>query len=494
MQMTTRNARRAPARTGAIGRGRTRLAGDSLAFASISEVAPMVRTGTVSPVALTEAVLERSRRLAGKLNAYIELYEESALLAAREAERQIAAGQYLGPLHGIPIGLKDLVDIAGKVTTGGTKILRGNVARADATITKRLRAAGAVITGKLCMVEFAMGATGLNPHYGNTPNPWNLERVPCGSSSGSASAVASGLVAGAIGSDTGGSIRMPAAVCGIVGLKPTYGRVSRHGVLDLSWSCDHVGPMTRTVGDTAHMMNAIAGFDPADPASSREPSPDYTAGLGAGARGVRVGVPEHYFFDDVDSEVEGAVRAAIEALERAGAEVKRVPMPWVSVGRAINMRVLMPEAVAVHEKWIGTRPQDYSAEVRARLMADITTPAIEYIRAQRARRWFCQQMAEAMDDVDVLITPSVPTQTPTIKACTPAPGENEAADGLRLATFTGVFNTTGQPSMSVPCGFTKDGMPIGMMISGKPFDEVTVLRVGAAYESMTGWSQMHPEL
>jgi aspartyl-tRNA(Asn)/glutamyl-tRNA(Gln) amidotransferase subunit A len=472
----------------------------SLTYASVSELAPRMREGRLSPVTLVEAALSRTKRLNPELNAFLAIYEEGALQAAREAEREIKDGRYRGPLHGIPVGLKDLVDVAGHVTTGGTTILRGNVAKQDATVTRRLRQAGAVITGKTAMVEFAMGATGLNPHYGNTPNPWNFERVPCGSSSGSGSAVATGLVVGALGSDTGGSIRMPAAVCGIVGLKPTYGRISRHGVLDLSWSCDHVGPMTRTVGDCAYMMNALAGYDPLDPASSREPVPDFTAGLGRGldgapsghGRGVRLGVPEHYFFDDVDREVGGAVRKAIDLMERNGARVVSVPMPWAGVGRAINMRVVMPEAVAVHERWISERPQDYSPEVRARLLADMTTPAVDYIRAQRARRWFCEQMTEAMRNVDVLITPTVPVQTPTIKGCTALPGENEGREGGRLAIFTGVFNTTGQPSMSVPCGFTKDGMPIGMMITGKPFDEVNVLRVGDAYESLTEWHKRHP--
>ncbi len=466
--------------------------GADLAYASVSDLAPMLRSGALSPVALTQAALDRTSRLNPKLNAYLKVFEDGALNAAREAEREIKAGRYRGPLHGIPIGLKDLVDVAGQVTTGGTKILRDNVAKQDATVTRRLRDAGAIITGKLAMVEFAMGATGLNPHYGDTPNPWDATRVACGSSSGSAAAVAAGLVVGALGSDTGGSIRMPAAVCGIAGLKPTYGRISRHGVLDLSWSCDHVGPMARRVSDCAHMMNALAGHDPADPASSTAPVPDFAAGLGQGLRGIRLGVPQHYFFDDVDPEVEKAVRTAVALMERNGAEVVKVAMPWVAVGRAINMRVVMPEAVAVHEKWIAERPQDYSPEVRARILADITTPAIDYIRAQRARRWFSAQMAEAMRGVDVLVTPTVPTQTPTIEACTPPPGGHEGRDGQRLAIFTGVFNATGQPSLSVPCGFTKDGMPIGMMITGKPFDEVNVLRVRDAYESLTAWHNRHP--
>lgn len=463
-----------------------------LNYASVDDLAPRIRSGDLSPVDLVQAALARVDELDSKLLAFLDVYRDGALQAARAAEREIRDGHYRGPLHGIPVGLKDLVDVAGTPTTGGSPILKDNVAKTDATVTKRLRDAGAIIMGKLNLVEFALGATGVNPHTGTARNPWNTDYVTAGSSSGSAASVASGMLMGALGSDTGGSIRMPASLCGIAGLKPTYGRVSRAGVLDLSWSLDHVGPLTRRTSDCAHMMNALAGYDPADPASSREPVPDFTADMGRGVDGVRVGVPQEYFFDDVDPEIESAVRAAIDLLEKNGASVTDVSMPWAGSGRSINMGIMLPEAVAVHEKWLNEHADMYSPEVRARIQAAFTTPAIDYIRAQRARRWFCEQMTDAMRGVDVLITPTVPVRTPSIEGCTPLPGENEGREGARLAVFTGVFDTTGQPSLSVPCGFTTDGMPIGMMITGKAFDEVMVLRVGDAYEALAGWHERHP--
>jgi aspartyl-tRNA(Asn)/glutamyl-tRNA(Gln) amidotransferase subunit A len=348
--------------------------------------------------------------------------------------------------------------------------------------------------GKLNMVEFAMGATGMNPHYGPARNPWDMSRITCGSSGGSAAAVAAGLCVAALGSDTGGSIRMPAAVCGLAGLKPTYGLVSRHGVLDLSWTCDHVGPMARRVADCAHLMNAMAGHDPADPASSQTEAGDFASGLDRGLDGVRVGVPQHYFFEGVDPEILGAVRTAIELMASHGCRVREIPMPWASKGRAINMAVMMPEAVSVHEQWLKQHRAQYSAEVLARLEAAQTISALDYIHALRARRWFNEQMSAATRDVDVLVTPTVAIQTPTIEDCTPPPGGNEARSGGALGNFTGVFNTTGMPSLSVTCGFTGAGMPIGMMISGEPFEDATVLRVGDAYETAAEHWRRHPSL
>jgi aspartyl-tRNA(Asn)/glutamyl-tRNA(Gln) amidotransferase subunit A len=465
-----------------------------LSYASIGELAMEIKAGRLSPVRLVEAALDRINRIDGKLNSFLVVLRDQALAAARERERELKEGRYRGPLHGIPIGLKDLFDVAGVPTTGGSTILKDNVPAADATVTRRLKDAGAIVLGKLNMVEFAMGATGMNPHFGPARNPWDSTRITCGSSGGSGAAVAAGLCVAALGSDTGGSIRMPAAVCGLAGLKPTYGLVSRSGVLDLSWSCDHVGPMTRTVADCAHIMNAIAGHDPADPASSAVAVGDYAAGLGRGLDGVKIGVPSNYFFEGVDAEIEAAVRAAIDLMANNGASVRGVSMPWASKGRAINLAVMMPEAVSVHERWLKEHRDQYSAEVLARLEAAQTISALEYIRAQRARRWFNEQMAEAMRDAgaDVLVTPTVAVQTPTIEDCTPPPGANEARAGGTLGNFTGVFNTTGTPSLSVNCGFTRAGMPIGMMISGKPFDDPLVLQVGHAYEKLAGHWQRPP--
>ena len=467
---------------------------NDLTYASIDELAPRIRSGDLSPVELVQASLDRIERLEPRLNAFLEVFTESALAQAREAEHEIQEGRYRGPMHGITVALKDLVDVEGTVTTGGSIVLKDNVATSDAAVTRLLKSAGAIIIGKTALVEFAMGATGVNPHNGPSHNPWNLDRICCGSSMGSAAAVAAGLCVGALGSDTGGSIRMPAAVTGIAGLKPTYGRISRAGVLDLSWSCDHVGPMTRSVADCAHMMNVLAGYDPRDPASSDQTVPDFTSDLTRGFKGLRVGVPADFFFDDIDPDVLDAVRAGIDLREREGASVREVSMPWVAAGRTINIGLLGPEAAAVHREVLKTHAHDLSPAVRARLESAIITPAVDYIDTQRARRRFIEHMDEAMSELDVLVTPSVPIQTPTIAECTPPPGSPDAPGGARLTEFTGVFNTTGQPSLSLNCGFTRDGMPIGMMISGRAFDEVSVLRAGAAFEAAAGLADRRPPI
>ena len=465
-----------------------------LASDSITQLAPKIKTGELSPVDLVEASLARISQLdpgPGGLNVFLDIWHGQALADARAAEKAISSGGYLGPLHGIPVGLKDLIDVAGRETTGGSKVLSGNVAKTDATVVKRLKEAGAILMGKLNLVEFAFGTTGLNPHTGDVKNPWDTTRITAGSSSGSAAAVASGMVFAALGTDTGGSVRMPASLCGISGLKPTYGRVSRSGVLDLSWSMDHVGPMTRTTADCALMMNAIAGHDPGDFASSGEPVPDFTTGFSDGFEKLKIGVPADYFFaDSVDPEILEAVRAAIEVMSGDGAEIIEIPMPWVARGRAINLGVILPEAVVVHEKMLSDHADLYTPAVRSRIQAGFNIPAVDYVRAQRARQWFNHQMAESMNRVDVLVTPTVPVQTPTIEECTPSPGN--PGSGSELPMFTGVFDVTGQPSHSIPCGFTENGMPIGMMITGHPFDEVTVLRVGNAYENLTAWHQRSP--
>ena len=466
-----------------------------IVFASIEELSDDIRSGALSPVEVVDASLKRIHQTEPKLNAFLELFEEGAQNAARLAEAEIREGRYRGPLHGIPVALKDLVNVAGSPTTGGSPLFQQNVAHADATIARRFRQAGAIIIGKTNLVMHAMGAAGLNPYTGHPHNPWDLSRCTGGSSSGSGAAVAAGCIPAAIGTDTGGSIRMPAALCGIAGLKPTYGRVSRAGVMDLSWSCDHVGPMARRVSDCAYVMNALAGFDPHDPASADEPVEDYTLALNRGLEGLQIGVPSDYFFEEsVDPEIKAAVYTAIELMMSNGVEAIEIPMPWAQVGRSINMGIVMPESVAVHKQNISNHPETYTDEIRARLQSAMTIAAVDYVQAQRARRWFIEKMNHAMRHVDVIITPTVPEQTPTIEEADTRPGENVAQKGGDLPNFTGVFNTTGQPSMSVPCGFTKNGMPIGLMITGHHFDEATVLRVGNAYESLAPWHTYRPTL
>ena len=467
---------------------------DELAFASIHELAPKIEAREVSPVELVENALERAERLQPELNAFLAIWHETSIHYANVVEQEIAAGNYRGPLHGIPIGLKDLVAVAGTPTTAASKVLADNVATSDAAVTARLKDAGAIIIGKTNLVEFAFGPTGLNPYTGDAHNPWDPSRVTGGSSSGSGAAVAAGIVHGALGSDTGGSIRMPASLCGIAGLKPTYGRVPRSGVLDLAWSKDHVGPMTRRTADCAHMMNAIAGQDARDIASSHMPVPDFAADLEKGIDGLRLGVPEHYFFNDeiADASVLEAVRIAIELLERNGAEIVSVPMEWVSGGRPINIIMSLAEGAAVHEKMINESPDDYTIAVRSRMQSAMGILAIDYIRAQRARRMFAEKMAEATKNIDALVTPSVPVQTPTITDCTPPPGQAVAPEGASIPLFTSIFDVTGQPSHSVPCGFDGNDMPIGLMITGAPFDESMVLRIGHAYEELSGWHEKRP--
>lgn len=469
---------------------------EDLAFASIHDLAPKIKDGSVSPVELTEIALDRITNLDSKLNSFLDVWHDEALAAAANAEQEIATGNYRGPMHGIPIGLKDLVDVEGKATTAGSKVLQSNVAKSDATVAERLKKAGAITVGKTNLVEFALGSAGVNPYTGDAHNPWDTDKITGGSSSGSGAAVAGGLVYGALGSDTGGSIRMPASLCGLAGLKPTYGRVPRTGVLDLSWSKDHVGPMTRRTADCAHMLNVIAGHDPRDIASSNRPVPDYAADLDKGLDGLQIGIPQHFFFDPnvVDPEVLSSVNDAIELLANNGAEIVPIQMPWVSQGRAINVIISVAEGLAVHEKLLPEHADDYTPAVRTRMLTALSVSAVDYIRAQRARQAFSVQMAEATKNVDVLATPAIPVLAHTIAECTVPPGEALAEKGHEIPLFTSIFDVTGEPSHSVLCGFDSSDMPIGLMISGHAFDESTVLRVGHAYEELTGWHNRRPPI
>ncbi len=469
---------------------------EDLAFASIHDLAPKIKDGSVSPVELTEIALERIASLESKLNSFLDVWHDESLAAAAQAEREIGEGDYKGPMHGIPIGLKDLVDVEGKATTAGSKVLQSNIATSNATVTERLNRAGAITVGKTNLVEFALGSAGVNPYTGDAHNPWDTDKITGGSSSGSGAAVAGGLVYGALGSDTGGSIRMPASLCGLAGLKPTYGRVPRTGVLDLSWSKDHVGPMTRRTADCAHMLNVIAGHDPRDIASSNRPVPDYAADLDKGLDGLRIGIPQHFFFDPdiVDPEVLSSVNDAIELLANNGAEIVPIQMPWVSQGRAINVIISVAEGLAVHEKLLPEHADDYTPAVRTRMLTALSVSAVDYIRAQRARQAFSVQMAEATKNVDVLATPSIPVLAHTIAECTVPPGEALAEKGHEIPLFTSIFDVTGEPSHSVLCGFDSSDMPIGLMISGHAFDESTVLRVGHAYEELAGWHNRRPPI
>lgn len=453
--------------------------------ASLTEAAALVRERAVSPVDLTETMLERIERLDQRLNSYISVTATAAMAEARQAETAILNGAPVGPLHGVPLAVKDLFDTAGVRTTSGSKILAERVPSVDATVVTRLRDAGAVLLGKLNMHEFAFGVTTNNPHYGPCHNPWDEQRVPGGSSGGSGAAVAAGLCYGSLGSDTGGSIRIPASFCGIVGLKPTYGRVSRAGVLPLSWTLDHVGPMTRTVEDAALLLGVIAGSDAADPSAAQTPVPDYTATLEQGARGLRIGLPRAYFWQDLQPDVAAAVERAIAVLRAEGADVREVDIPEIDLAAIVFGPIIAAEAAAYHARHLRERPADYGADVRLRLEQGELYPATQYVNAQRARARVVAGFLAALTDVDVLVTPTIPVTAPTIDqtvVATPNP----------LTLFTFPINVIGFPAASIPCGFDQRGLPVGLQIVGRPWDEATVLRVARAHERATNWHLRRP--
>ncbi len=465
---------------------------EELCYLSIARLSKLIREKEVSPVEVVEAHLSRIEEVDGKLNSFITLMKDEALDSARQAEKSIQSGRYLGPLHGIPIGLKDLYYTKGVKTTGGSKILADFVPDHDAAVVEKFHEAGAIIIGKLQMHEFAYGPTSENPHYGPARNPWNTEHITGGSSGGSGAAVATGLCAGALGSDTGGSIRIPAALCGITGLKPTYGRVSRYGVLPLSWSLDTVGPMTRSAEDAALVLNAIAGYDERDPASANEPVPDFTASMDEGARGLRVGVPKEYFFDVIDPEVREAVDRATTVLEELGASVEEVSLPVLNYSAAISSPILGAEAAAFHQPYLSSRLDDYSPETRARLEVAALTRAVDYVKAQRARSYFNHEVAQVMKRVDLLVAPTCPLGATQIGQRTAQVGETSDTVMGFLTRLTRPFNITGTPAISVPCGFTSAGLPIGFQIAGRPFEEATVTRAAHAYQTATDWHTRRP--
>jgi len=464
-----------------------------LIWASMTELARMIASKEVSPVEVVRAHLGRIAALDDRLRAYITVCDESALEAARAAETALASGAPAGALHGVPIALKDLFETAGVRTTAGSKILGEAVPSADATVVTRLRAAGAIVLGKLNMHEFAYGPEGLNDHYGHARNPWGGDeaRIPGGSSSGSGVAVAAGLAPGALGSDTGGSIRIPAALCGITGLKPTYGRVSRAGVLPLSWSMDHAGPMARTAADCALMLGAMAGYDPADATTSVLPVPSYVAALNGDVKGLRIGLLRSFFLESSAPEVRAAVEAAVKLLADQGAVVDEVSLPHLADVPAATMAIIGSEALAYHAAWVRERPADYQRDVVERLRAGAFITGVQYVRAQQLRVLVRRGVDEALTRRDVLLAPTAPITAPRL-------GEREVSIGgvatdarSALIRFTRPFNFSGHPACSVPCGFVS-GLPVGMQFVGRPFDEATVLRAADAFQRLSDWHTRRP--
>ena len=465
---------------------------DELSSLTIASAGRLLRTRALSPVELTEAYLARIARLDPTLRAFITVTGDLARQQARRAERELARRKWRGPLHGIPLTLKDLYWTAGVRTTAGSRILADFVPAASATATERLLASGAVLLGKTNLHEFAAGVTTDNPHWGTCQNPWKLGYIPGGSSGGSAAAVAASLGLASLGSDTGGSIRIPAAFCGIVGHKPTYGLVPRHGILPESWSLDHGGPMTRTAADAAVVLQAIAGHDPRDPSSSRRRVLAFARALRADLKGVRVGVPQNYYFDLVEPEVERAVRQAIEALGALGARLVEVRVPGVEAALDTCFVVAWAEAAHYHRPWLTTRASDYGSDVRALLQGALLYLASDYLQGQRVRARIRQSLRGVVEQVDVLVSPTVPlTATPIGHLETVIDGRKVSVldVGARLSC---VANLTGEPACSVPCGFTRAGLPIGLMIHGRAFEDATVLRVAHAYEQAKEWHVRRP--
>ena len=453
----------------------------------------MLRAGEVSPVELTQAYLDRIASLDGELGAYITVMADHALTQARQAEAELRAGEDRGALHGIPVAVKDIIYTKGTLTSGGSKVLADFIPDEDSTITRRLNDAGAALLGKLNLSEFAIGGTIEHP-FGTPRNPWNTEHTAGGSSSGSGIAAAGGLCAGALGSDTGGSVRGPAGFCGSVGLRPTYGRVTRQGVLAMCWSMDTVGPMTRTVADCALMLNAIAGRDALDASSSDAPVPDYTASLDAGVRGLRIGLPSEMFdFKGLDADVRESVLRAVSVLEEHGAASDEISLPMCENSGAVFIGTADVECAAYHAEWLRTRGDDYDWSTRTRLESASLAPAWAYLRAQRARELIRRELTAALERYDVIILPTGPVAAPTIEASTGKPGgyyQGRLDLGRRM--YTSPAALAGLPALSVPCGFSDAGLPIGMQIIGRAFDEATLFRVGQAYESATEWHARHP--
>lgn len=448
---------------------------------SLSELSRALRARQVSPVEVTEALLGRIE--GDGTNAFITVTAGRAMGDARRAEAEISAGRYRGPLHGVPVAIKDLVDTEGVRTTMAAAFFEHNVPDRDAAVARRLREAGSVLLGKTNTHEFAYGPTGDRSFFGPTRNPHDPARISGGSSGGSGAAVATGLCYGAVGSDTGGSIRIPAALCGVVGMKPTFGRVGKSGVFPLAPTLDHVGPLTRTARDNALMLNAIAGPDPEDPHSSDRSSEDFARDLHRGVEGTVVGVPTTFFFEHVDREVEARVREAIEVFRNLGAEVRPVAIPNAWETLHAQRLTLAAEAYAVHEERLRSDPERFDDEGLERLLRGEDLRAYRYANAQMRKLLSRREFESVLQEVDVILAPSLPIPaTPLGERKTSIDGHEEAVYSA-LTRLTGPTNMNGLPSLSVPCGETDAGLPVGLQLVGKPFDEATLYRFGHAYET-----------
>jgi aspartyl-tRNA(Asn)/glutamyl-tRNA(Gln) amidotransferase subunit A len=462
---------------------------------TLAEAARLVRARKVSPVDLVQASLARIAAHDGVLKSFITVFEEQAMQVAKAAELLSGAGHELGPLQGIPVALKDNVAVRGTRTTAGSKVLADWLPAEDAMVTTKLRQAGAIFIGKTNMHEFAWGGTSANPHYGAVRNPWDTTRFPAGSSGGSAVAVASRFCFGAVGTDTGGSIRLPSAVNGIVGLRPSYGRVSNHGVVPLAWSMDTVGPMARTVEDCALMFGAMAGFDAKDAGSALRVCDDYMHGLAAGCKGLRIGVVPGYFFEHLQAPVREGVEAALATFVELGAQLVDVDILNIQGNVSAQLTIESAEPSAYHQRNLRERPQDYGDDVRTLLEVGEMLLATHYLQAQRYRSLLRSEFIEAFRSVDVFICPTLPFTATRMGETMVEIEAGQPEDMLAaIMQFTGIASLTGLPALNVPCGFDPDGLPMGMQIIGRPFDESTLFRVGHAFQQVTSFHQRAPVL
>ena len=455
---------------------------------TISEIAPLIRGKAVSPVELVSAELEHISSLHSTINSFITVLGDRALQRAKDLEDALVHGDYKGALHGIPFAVKDNISTAGTRTTAGSKFLADFVPEEDALVVSKMHAGGGILLGKENLHEFALGPTSINPHYGAVHNPWDLDRIAGGSSGGSAANVASLQTFASLGTDAGGSVRIPASLCGVVGLKATHGRISLRGCLPTgNWPADHIGPITRSVRDCATVLQALAGYDDQDPSSVAVPVPDYAAGLDRDIKGMVVGVPSNHYFDLIDPEVATAVNGAIALLEKMGIKLKQVPIDGLKHLEVLR-RMGAVEALVYHERFIRTRPSDYGEDVLSRLLSGQFIRAVDYAKATRLRRLLTEEFARAMREVGVLVCPTVPIKAFHIDAETVTvegarhPVTGPGVPSVILTRTTSPSNLTGLPSITVPCGFTSEGLPVGLQFIGRPFEEEVILRVAHQYE------------
>ncbi len=464
------------------------------ALMSLVSVAKAIATKQVSSREVTQSCLHRIAEWQPRLNAFMAIESEAALKAADEADAALAKGNNRGVLHGVPLAHKDMYYDAGKVVTCGSLIRRDFVATTTSTALQRLKDAGTLRLGSLQMVEFAYGPTGHNVHYGAVHNPWHVDHITGGSSSGSGSAVAARLTFAALGSDTGGSIRMPAHFCGVTGLKTTVGRISRAGAMPLSQSLDTVGPLAQTAEDCALLLGLMAGADPEDPTTSTLPVPDYMAATKGSIKGLRIGVPTAFYVDDLDSEVARILEETIATLQKEGAEIVKVELPDQRQLTAACQLVLATEAAAFHKRWMIERPQDYGAQVLMRLQNGLAIPAVSYLEAMRWRGPALSAYLAAVTGTDAVLVPVAPVPAPTIAESDVGNSPGAEAVIQRLTKFTRPVNYLGLPSLAIPSGFTRSGLPVAMQLIGRSFDEAMLLRIGAAFQRATNYHAQVPKL